>query len=131
MKKTIKLRTAIVNALKSVHPRVYYEHAPESAQYPYLVYNLPNSNDRGDLEQFVLDVDGWDTPVDLDTTPLETLMANVDQVLDHRVITVDDLSVVIYRDRRLTLDDDDKRIRRRKNIYEVRVITERRRYHGW
>jgi len=47
--------------LKSIHPRIYYRSAPDTAAFPYLVYDLPNSTDDGTLEQFILDVDAWDS----------------------------------------------------------------------
>lgn len=131
MSKVIKLRSAIVAVLRSVHPRVYYQRAPDGAAYPYLVYELPNSNDQGDMEQFVLDVDAWDRPaVQGDSGPIEQLMAAVDAALDKRVVTVDGLPMVIYRDTRLPLDDDDARLLRRKYVYEVRTFQKRRGYHG-
>ena len=131
MSKVIKLRSTIVAALRAVHPRVYYQRAPDGAPYPYLVYELPNSNDQGDLEQFVLDVDGWDRPaVQGDSTQLEQLMAAVDEALDRRVVTVDGTPMVIYRETRLPLEDDDVRLLRRKYVYQVRVFEKVRGYHN-
>ena len=71
MDRVTTIRTAIGAILAAVG-NVHYEDAPESAVYPYLVFNLPNSIDSGTLEQFVLDVDGWDD--DTNTTTLEALM---------------------------------------------------------
>jgi hypothetical protein len=132
MIKIIEIRKLIKNTLKTIHPnvvidgkskpRVHYEVAPDDAVYPYLVYDLPNSNDDGSLEQFVLDVDGWDYPANGDTTVLETLMDDVDKQL-HRKTTVinKELSMTFYRENRLPLKDDDSRIRRRKYVYQIRT----------
>lgn len=123
MVKTLELRTAIAGALSAVHPRVYFQAAPDGAAYPYLVYDLPNSLDDGTLEQFVVDVDGWDAPTGGDTTALETLMDGVDKALHRLTVVVDDeLSMAFYRDNRLALIDDDPRIRRRKYVYEARTF---------
>lgn len=149
MSKVREIRTAITAALRTVHPRVYYERAPDRAAFPYLVFVLNAVNDRN-LERYILDVDGWDAPTDGSTLALEQLMNEVDYALHKRVVRVrpvgsfvlpfhyvepdprDGLSFVIYRDRRLTLHDDDVRIRRRKYIYEMRTFERRRRdYHGW
>lgn len=120
MSRVIELRKAIKALLSAAHPQVYYERADQDAVFPYLVYNLINSIDDGTLENFVLDVDGWDA--NPDTTALETMMAAADSAL-HRV-TVNDtgkICVTFYRENRLTLTDDDPRIRRRKYIYQARA----------
>lgn len=123
MNKMLELRKAISQALMTAHPRVFYEAATEQAEFPYLVYDLTNSIDDGTLEQFVLDVDGWDKPSGGDTTALETMMDAADKAIHRMVVTVDDeMAFIFYRDNRLTLDDDDPRIRRRKYIYQARTF---------
>jgi hypothetical protein len=129
MVKMIEIREVLKNLLKSVHPnvmvngdsvpRVHYQDAPDKAVYPYLVYNLPNSTDDGTLENFVLDVDGWDNTTI--TTALETLMDAADKELHRKTVVVGNLSLTLYRENRLPLEDDDKRLRRRKYIYQVRT----------
>jgi hypothetical protein len=122
MSKIVTLRSVINSALKSIHPRIYYQSAPDDAVYPYLVYDLTNSIDDLSLEQFVLDVNGWDAPTNGDTLPLENLMANVDSALHRKTKVIDDMAVTIYRDNRLSLLDDDPRIRRRQYTYEIRTF---------
>ena len=125
MIKVIEIREIIQTALKSIHSRVYYRIAPDTAVFPYLVYDLPNSADDGTLEQFVLDVDAWDD-TNGDTTIVEILIDNADKSLHRKTITVDDvLAVTFYRESRLTLTDDDPNIKRRKYIYQVRTFERR------
>ena len=118
MNRVTTIRTAIGAILAAVGS-AHYEDAPETATYPYLVFNLPNSIDSGTLEQFVLDVDGWDD--DTNTTTLEALMYSVDQALHRRSIISGDLGLRIYRENRLVLDEKESRLRRRKYIYQIRV----------
>ena len=55
----IDLRKIIKGQLKSVHPRVYFQEAPKTATFPYLVYDIVNINDDGEgFQQVTLDVDG-------------------------------------------------------------------------
>jgi len=123
--KVIELRKMINTMLKSIHPRIYYRSAPDTAVFPYLVYDLPNSTDDGTLEQFILDVDAWES-TNGDTTGLETLIDSADKSLHRKTITVDDvLAVTFYRENRLTLTDDDPNIKRRKYTYEVRTFERR------
>ena len=137
MIKVIEIREIIQTALKSVHSRIYFESAPATIDdpdnqgtniptpFPYLVYDLPNSTDDGTLEQFVLDVDAWES-TNGDTTGLETLIDSADKSLHRKTITVDDnLEVTFYRESRLTLTDDDPNIKRRKYTYEVRTFERR------
>ena len=118
MNRVTAIRTAIGAALAAVG-NVHYEDAPDNATYPYLVFNLPNSIDSGTLEQFVLDVDGWDD--DTNTTTLEALMYSADQVLHRKTFISGDLGFRVYRSNRLVLDEREPRLRRRKYIYEVRA----------
>jgi len=120
--KVIEVRKAIQSLLKTVHPRVFFEVADKKKIYPYLVCDLPNSIDDGTMENFVLEVDGWDQPDNGDTTELETLMGTIDEVLHSAVIRPPGMALIIYRDNRLSLRDDDERLRRRKYRYQVRTF---------
>lgn len=128
MNKIIEMRKSIQSFLKSKHPRVFFEAAPDTAVYPYLVYDLPNSfNADESTETFVLEIDGWDYPSDGDTTALETLMdlidkGNEDDGLHRKVILIPGMSMVFYRENRLSLKDDDIRIRRRKYVYQIKTF---------
>lgn len=120
MSRSSLLRRAILAALLAVHPRVYYQAADPGAAFPYLVFDLPNAVENDIPEVFRLEVDGWDDSQD--TTALETLMGAVDEALHKRRI-VDYVAATVYRDNRLSLRDDDPRLRRRQYVYQVRVYT--------
>ncbi len=126
-----QLKDLLKAYLKTIHPRVYYEDAPESANYPYLVFDFPNNLSDGEsVDVVVIDIDGWDVPNDGDITPLESLMAlvngngNLDNPtgLDKKTLTAENMAVTFYLDNKLNLRDDDKRIRRRKYIYQARLF---------
>lgn len=121
MSKVIELRKIIQSFLRTKHPRVYFEAAKDDALYPYVVYALPNSMDDLSMERFILEVDGWDMPANGDTTALETLMSIVDAELHRKTVMVNGISATLYRENRLSLTDDDQRIRRRKYIYQIRT----------
>lgn len=124
MKKISELRKTITAALKTVHPRVYYEDAEEGAAYPYLVYNLSDSIHDGTLEQFVLDVDGWDDKPD--TTALENMMDEAHNALQGLAVPVDDEMVFIFwLDNRRSLRDENPSLRRRQYTYAVRTYERR------
>jgi hypothetical protein len=114
-----EVRQAIVTQLKSVHPRVYFLKATDTAQFPYLVYTI-EITDLGDgLRLVTLDVDGWDNQDD--TTVLEDLMINVKNALNRNIMINDNLYMSIYVDRQLALTDDNPDLNRRTNIFIGRL----------
>ena len=117
----IELRKSLLTKLKTVHPRVYSQSAPEDAVFPYLVYDLPTGSDDGEsMELVFVDVDGWDDATD--TTALETLMSSVNAGLNKSILTSGNTTTVLYLDTKLNLTDDDPRIRRRKYIYQAKLF---------
>jgi hypothetical protein len=117
------LRKLLHPYLKSIHPRVYFQDAPDDAQFPYLTYDFTQiTNDGEEFETVALDVDGWDMPAGGDTTALENLMESVNDALNKKTLTAEGLAVTFYLDRKIPLLDDNKNIRRRKYIYEARLF---------
>lgn len=117
------LRKLLHPYLKSIHPRVYFQEAPDDAQFPYLTYDFTQiTNDGEEFETVALDVDGWDMPAGGDTTALENLMESVNDALNKKTLTAEGLAVTFYLDRKIPLRDDNKDIRRRKYIYEARLF---------
>jgi len=118
-----ELRTLLQAYLKTLHPRVYFQVADESAVFPYLVFDFPTTTDNGEWMQVVnVDVDGWDTPVGGDTTAIEALMTTVKNGLNKYTITSDSIGVTFYLESKHALQDDDKRIKRRKYIFEAHLF---------
>lgn len=117
----IELRTALQEYLKTLHQRVYFQGAPNNAKYPYIVYDIPSIVPDGEgYELITVDIDGWDSNDTGDTMSIENLMTNIN-ALDKKVLTTDNISVVFYLDNKLTVIDDDKRIKRRRYTYQGKL----------
>lgn len=117
------LRKLLHPYLKSIHPRVYFQEAPDDAQFPYLTYDFTQiTNDGEEFETVALDVDGWDMPAGGDTTALENLMESVNDALNKKTLTAEGLAITFYLDRKIPLRDDNPAIKRRKYIYEARLF---------
>jgi len=121
----LEIRKAIKSLLLTAHPRAYYQVAPKNVQYPYLIFDLPNSINTGEYEMFMLELDGWDQADD--TTTLETMMAVADGQINKNSVILDlgadgKAALTFFRDTRLSLTDEEERIKRRKYIYQMRFI---------
>jgi len=117
------LRKLLYPYLKSIHPRVYFQDAPDDAQFPYLTYDFTQiTNDGEEFETVAVDIDGWDMPAGGDTTALENLMESVNDALNKKTLTAEGLAVTFYLDRKIPLRDDNPAIKRRKYIYEARLF---------
>ena len=123
----LELQTEIRKFLLTKTDRVYFYRAPEDAVFPYVVFNLPNSNMLETREDFVLEIDIWDR--NKDTTVLETLTGNIDgnshilnpTGIDRLLIKTNTLSIKFYKENRLVLEDSDKQINRRQLRYIVQT----------
>lgn len=124
MIKMLEIRKVIIELIRTVTTNVYYQDAPENTPTPFVTVDISNSIDDGTLERFVMDIDGWGASNN--TVALETLMHGVDQSLHRKTVYVTDMygkqiAVTVYRENRLTFDETDKRIFRRRYIYQIRT----------
>lgn len=124
MNKVLEIRKAITALIKDADiVDVYYQKPSEKANFPYIVLDLSNSFDDGTLERFLLDVEGYGNQPS--TVALESIMNTVDKALHRKTLYVtsagEQLGITIYRESRLTFDESDKRIHRRRNTYQIRT----------
>ena len=119
----IDIRRVLHPFIRSIHPRSWFLRAPDDAQFEYLTYSFINVDDDGEGFNIVqLEIDGWDMPANGDTTRLENLMVELDEALNKKTLTSDNLVVSFYLDRKLSLEDDNPKIIRRKHIYQGRLF---------
>lgn len=129
MIKILSIRKAIVQIIdENTSFKLYYQRADEHAAFPYLTFDISNSTDDGTLERFLMDIDGYGNTTN--TTALETMMNDVDALLHRRQFTVYETSLpdnpvammfTIYRENRLTFDESDRNVYRRRYIYQIRT----------
>lgn len=118
----IDLRTLLVTYLKTLHPRVYFQVAPENAVFPYIVYDIPSIMCDGEgYEVATIDIDGWDLNDTNDTIAIENLMDIINQ-LDKKTLSNANISASFFIDNKLAIIDEDKRIKRREYTYQCRII---------
>lgn len=102
----------------------YNEIAPDNATYPYLTYEIVNTNpDNEATEAIYVDIDGWDNySATGSTVRLETMMTAIVRAFNKKRLESNGVSATFYLyDRKMIRDSDDS-IRRRKLMFEVRSI---------
>lgn len=117
-----EVRKAVYTYLKTLHSRVYFQQAPETAIFPYIVYDIPNSFSDGEGGEIItLDIDGWDMDTTGDTTIIENLM-NTINAIDKKTLSTTEITITLFLDNKIPLIDEDKTIYRRKYIYSARLL---------
>lgn len=118
----IEVRTVLNTYLKALHPRVYFQTAPDNAVFPYIIYDIPSIFCDGEGSEVVaLDIDGWDSNSTGDTTIIENLMKNIND-LDKKTLMNEDIVATFFLENKLALTDDDKKIKRRKYIFYGKLM---------
>lgn len=121
----IELREQIQAILKTIHPTIYSKNSIDIVDFPYMVYSTPNSFFIEDQEVFNLDIDIWDMPEDGDTTIIETLSNEVWNKLNKLKYIDENIQFSIYRMNRMNVENEDKRIERRKLIFSLKFYDRR------
>ena len=119
MTKTIFLRKAIQDKLKTLTSNVYCEIAPDNATGPYLVYELSElTHDYGKtLIQLEINV------IDYGPGALNAeVLADNTQRLLNRLNHIDGLlQMTVYQGSRQTVRETDKEVIRRRLIFEIQL----------
>lgn len=116
----IEIRQILHPYLLTLHPRAWFDRAPNNAQYPYLVYTFSVIQDDGQgYQQMTLDVDGWDDRED--TTRLEVLMSTVEAGLDKHGLVGTGVVLRFYIENKNSIPEDDG-IQRRRYMFQGRVF---------
>lgn len=122
-----KYMMATLKTILEVGDRVYYEDSPpDGTTYPFIVVELFDSNaDGASTEVFDMYINGWDNVSD--TTVLESIMYQVNQLIDDTVHEVSgtSLSFRAVLDKKRIIRDADVRLKRREYRYSVRSIQRR------
>jgi|LGVE01.1.fsa_nt_gb hypothetical protein len=123
----IEMRKAYTADLKTIIDRVFYEDSPpDGTIYPFIVYELIDSTpDGANTEIFDLYINGWDQSSD--TTILETLMFNINNLIDKKTYVIDEttLSFRAELNKKLNIKDVDVTLKRREYRYTVNSIQRR------
>lgn len=116
---TNNLRKQIVSELKHFFSEVYYRRAPDSASYPYCVYDLSFVYPDSALEKINLDVDLWDRSENGSAEAVEDM---ADSIVNHFNLLNDAKDgnyPTFFLANRTPIDDPDKHIQRVRITFEI------------
>ena len=109
----INLRKVFHQKLKTIYANIYFTKVPDTAIFPYVVYNFNSINDTGEeFEIIEIELDIWDNKSN--TTELETITQNLIDNLDKTVLSDVNFSLVLFLETKLIIVDDNPNINRRK-----------------
>lgn len=117
--KTIALRRELQRYLETVVSNVYYEEAADKKQYPYVVIELSEiSNISGKtLLQLEINVVGYGTSSD----QVERLSDSIQSIFHRYYFINHEIEFAVYKNRRDTIKEEDKKIVRRRLLFEVHL----------
>lgn len=116
--KTIEIRKIITKVLKEQNINVYYEEADPKATFPYLVYELKNSPVYLNRDDFVLTIDIWDKYKTSER--IEIIADNIEKLNNENKWSDGNTYSTFYLINRMSIRDEDKQIKRRQLIFEVK-----------
>lgn len=119
LSKTIALRTELQRLLKTLTANVHYEQAPDTANYPYLVYELSelSYNYGKTLMEIEINILDYGTS----TSNVETIADNVQSTLNKYSYIGPEIQFIIYKNIRQRVVEDDKKIIRRRLTFEIQL----------
>lgn len=123
MSKTVALRKAISERMKTACPRVYYGQADKNTARPYVVYTVETVATEDDMETMELEANVMDYGAD--TEPCETIADEVERLFDKWYYLDEEIQFSTYKDRRQPVQEEDRKIIRRRILIEIH-LTERR-----
>lgn len=127
----IELRQILQSYLESIHSNVFFQLAPENTPFPYVIFDfLPSINISEHHEIVPVDIDVWDLPINNDTTVIETLISSINgdgnisdpTGLNKKTFETENMAVSFYLESKLTLQADNKQLKRRKYSYLAKIF---------
>lgn len=117
--KTIAVRTALHTLIGSTVERRYYDHANDDAAFPYCVYSLDEV--IHDEFQTVCNLEVNVMDYGTSSSACETLADSLQAALDHYHYIDNDIEFETYADTRNVVQEEDKKIIRRRLLFELRL----------
>lgn len=118
MSKTNELRKLIVESLKPICDKVFYENADDENMYPHVVYSF-NPVDLGDLfrDDLILNIDVWDKAES--ASRVEDICDSIESIFNAENLPQEKILPTFFRISRTPVKDEDKTIRHRLLRFQI------------
>lgn len=118
------LKTTVMTMLKSgTDIPVFYERADKDAKYPYFVFECRRLSENSGIEQYVLEINGWDQHPT--SSRIEAKMDELEKAVHTLKNNDKDRTIIIYKGQKNPVDDEDKSIKRCREQFEMHVCERR------
>lgn len=117
--KTIAVRTALKTVISGVVANTHYDHANKDTAFPYCVYIVDEV--LHDEFQTVCNLEINVMDYGSSSAVCETLADNLQKALDHYHFIDGDVEFETYIDTRNIVQEEDKKIIRRRLLFELRL----------
>jgi hypothetical protein len=115
--KTMAFRAAVRAVLVPICSSVYYDHAESDAPYPRIVYSAEELSKLDGRTKVSLEINVLDYGTD--TAACEILADAVQASLDGYIFIDDSIEFASWADKRMPIQEDDKKIIRRRLLFAV------------
>ena len=102
---------------------VFYERADKNTSYPYFVFECRRISENSGIEQYVLEVNGWDQGST--SSRIESKMDELEKAIHNLKYNDRDRTIIIYKGQKNPVDDEDKSIKRYREQFDMRVCERR------
>lgn len=116
--KTEVLRRLVTELLERTQGKVYYDHAPDDANFPYKVYGF-ESIDLNDLsrDDLMLTIDIWDR--NASTKLVESIADQLEEALNNLTLPEYGVYPTFFRISRKPVADEDKQLQHRQLKFTI------------
>ena len=119
MSKTVELRTELRNHMLEACSNVYYEEAPTPYRYPYVVYEIQELSHTDGKTLCQMEVNAID--YGKDSKRIENISDQVQDIFNHLYVLTSGLQFSVHMDRRQIVREQDKKVLRRRMLFEIHL----------
>ena len=122
--KTAELRDTLKELFEALlNKKAYYLEAPQGAEYPYIVFEPSRLTSEYGVEKYDLEINAWDSYAT--ASRIDALMDTLESGIDKYKHYDKSRTFVIHKGNRQYVSDEDKKIKRVRENFELTVVERR------
>lgn len=122
--KTTELRNSLKELFETLlKKKAYYLEAPHGAEYPYIVFETSRLTSDNGIDKYDLEINAWDSYNTV--SRVDAIMDTLDSGIDRYKHNDKSRTFIIHKGKRQYVPDEDKKIKRVRETFELTVIERR------